>query len=165
MTVSRICRGNWRGMVQTKLRNIKPGAQTETRFRSEDRVERVILRKVMMQFLYQDGDDYHFMNTENYEQITIPRDLIEDVVGFLTPNMEVQVELYETTPLNVTPPKNVDLKVERTDTGMKNAAVTNTLKPATMETGLVVQVPHFVNEGDVISINTETHEYAGRGKK
>ena len=87
------------------------------------------------------------------------------MVGFLIPNMEVQVEFYETTPLNVTPPKNVDLKVERTDPGMKNAAVTNTLKPATMETGLIVQVPHFVNEGDVITINTETHEYAGRGKK
>ena len=165
MTITHITPGNWRGMVQTKLRNIKTGSQTENRFRSEDRVERVILSQVMMQFLYQDGDDYHFMNTENYEQITIPRDLIEDVVGFLIPNMEVQVEFYETTPLNVTPPKNVDLKVERTDPGMKNAAVTNTLKPATMETGLIVQVPHFVNEGDVITINTETHEYAGRGKK
>ena len=165
MTITHITPGNWRGMVQTKLRNVKTGSQTENRFRSEDRVERVILSQVMMQFLYQEGDDYHFMNTENYEQITIPRDLIEDVVGFLIPNMEVQVEFYETTPLNVTPPKTVDLKVERTDPGMKNAAVTNTLKPATMETGLVVQVPHFVNEGDVITINTETHEYAGRGKK
>ena len=165
MSITHITPGNWRGMVQTKLRNIKSGSQTENRFRSEDRVERIILSQVMMQFLYQDGDDYNFMNTENYEQITIPRDLIEDVAGFLTPNMEVQVEFHETTPLNVTPPKTVDLKVVRTDPGMKNAAVTNTLKSATMETGLVVQVPHFVNEGEVITINTETHEYAGRGKK
>ena len=82
MTITHITPGNWRGMVQTKLRNIKSGSQTENRFRSEDRVERIILSQVMMQFLYQDGDDYHFMNTENYEQITIPRDLIEDVVGF-----------------------------------------------------------------------------------
>ena len=91
MTITHITPGNWRGMVQTKLRNIKSGSQTENRFRSEDRVERIILSQVMMQFLYQDGDDYNFMNTENYEQITIPRDLIEDVAGFLTPNMEVQV--------------------------------------------------------------------------
>ncbi len=164
MNVLHITPGNWRGMVQTKLRNVKTGTQTENRFRSEDRVERVVLSQTMMQFLYQDGDDFHFMNTETYDQITIPRDLIEDQVGFLTPNMEVQVEFYETTPLNVTLPKTVDLKVVQTDPGMRNAAVTNTLKPATVETGLVVQVPHFVNEGETITINTETREYAGRTK-
>src|SRR5229473_7091254 len=114
MTISHITPGNWRGMVQTKLRNIKTGTQTENRFRSEDRVERVILSQVMMQFLYQEGGDYNFMNTENYEQITIPRDLIEDVVGFLTPNLEVQVEFHEGTPLNVTLPKTVNLKVVTT---------------------------------------------------
>lgn len=164
MNVVHITPGNWRGMVQTKLRNVKSGTQTENRFRSEDRVERVVLSQTMMQFLYQDGDDFHFMNTETYDQITIPRDLIEDQVGFFTPNMEVQVEFYETTPLNVTLPKTVDLKVVQTDPGMKNAAVTNTLKPATLETGMVVQVPHFVNEGETITINTETKEYAGRTK-
>src|SRR3984893_18864100 len=115
MTITHITPGNWRGMVQTKLRNIKTGSQTENRFRSEDRVERVILSQVMMQFLYQDGDDYNFMNTENYEQITIPRDLIEDVVGFLTPNLEVEVEFYETTPLNVTLPKPVALTVKQAE--------------------------------------------------
>ncbi len=164
MNVIHITPGNWRGMVQTKLRNVKSGTQTENRFRSEDRVERVVLRQTMMQFLYQDGDEFHFMNTETYDQITIPRDLIEDVVGFLTPNLEVEVEFYETTPLNVTLPKTVSLKVIRTDPGMKNAAVTNTLKPATVETGMIVQVPHFVNEGDLITINTETKEYMARAK-
>ncbi len=87
MNVIHITPGNWRGMVQTKLRNVKTGTQTENRFRSEDRVERVVLSQTMMQFLYQDGDDFHFMNTETYDQITIPRDLIEDQVGFFTPNM------------------------------------------------------------------------------
>ncbi len=164
MTISHITPGNWRGMVQTKLRNVKTGSQTENRFRSEDRVERVILSQVRMQFLYEDGELYHFMNTETYDQTTIPRELIEDAIGFLTPNMEVEVEFYESTPLNVTLPKTVDLKVVRTDPGMKNAAVTNTLKPATMETGLVVQVPHFVNEGETITINTETHAYVARAK-
>ena len=164
MTITHITPGNWRGMVQTKLRNIKTGSQTENRFRSEDRVERVILNQSKMQFLYQDGDDFHFMNTENYEQITIPKDLIEDVVGFLTPNLEVEVEFYETTPLNVTLPKTVALKVVQTDPGMKTAAVNNTLKPATLETGMTINVPHFVTEGDTITINTETKEYLSRSK-
>ena len=164
MTITHITPGNWRGMVQTKLRNIKTGSQTENRFRSEDRVERVVLSQTEMEFLYQDGDDFHFMNTETYDQITLPKDLIEDVAGFLTPNLKVVVEFHETTPLNVALPKTVDLKVTRTDPGMRNAAVTNTLKPATMETGLVIQVPHFVSEGDVLTINTETHDYVARAK-
>ncbi len=149
MTITHITPGNWRGMVQTKLRNIKTGSQTENRFRSEDRVERVILNQHRMQFLYQDGDDL---------------ELIEDVVGFLTPNLEVEVEFYETTPLNVSLPKTVALKVVQTDPGMKTAAVNNTLKPATLETGMVINVPHFVAEGDTITINTETHEYLSRSK-
>ena len=164
MTVTHITPGIWRGMVQTKLRNIKTGSQTENRFRSEDRVERIILSQHTMQFLYQDGDDFHFMNTETFEQITIPKELIEEVAGFLTPNLEVEVEFYETTPLNVTLPKTVSLKVMQTDPGMRNAAVTNTLKPATLETGMVIQVPHFVAEGDTITINTETKEYLSRSK-
>ncbi len=164
MNVTHITPGNWRGMVQTKLRNIKTGSQTENRFRSEDRVERVILSQHKMQFLYQDGEDYHFMNTETYDQITMPKELLEDVIGFLTPNLEVEVEFYESTPLNVTLPKTVSLKVVQTDPGMKSAAVTNTLKPATLETGLVIQVPHFVAEGDTITINTETREYLSRSK-
>jgi elongation factor P len=164
MTITHITPGNWRGMVQTKLRNIKSGSQTENRFRSEDRVERVILNQVQMAFLYQDGDDFHFMNSETYEQTTIPKDLIEDVVPFLTPNLQVEVEFHDTTPLNVKPPKTIDLKVVQTDPGMRSAAVTNTLKPATVETGLVIQVPHFVTEGDTITINTDTHEYMARTK-
>jgi len=164
MTITHITPGNWRGMVQTKLRNIKTGSQTENRFRSEDRVERIVLSQVEMEFLYQDGDDFHFMNTETFDQITLPKDLIEDVAGFLTPNLKVQVEFHENTPLNVTPPKTVDMKVARTDPGVKTAAVTNTLKAATMETGLVIQVPHFVSEGDVLTIKTDTHEYVARAK-
>lgn len=164
MTITHITPGNWRGMVQTKLRNIKTGTQTENRFRSEDRVERVILNQVEMEFLYQDGDDFHFMNTETYDQIIIPRELIEDVVGLLTPNLRVEVESYENTPLNVRPPKTVNLKVVRTDPGMRSAAVTNTLKPATLETGIVVQVPHFISEGEVITISTDTQQYLARAK-
>jgi elongation factor P len=164
MSVTHVTPGNWRGMVQTKLRNIKVGTQTENRFRSEDKVERVILSQINMEFLYQDGEDFHFMNTETFDQVTIPRDLIEHVVPLLTPTMQVEVEFYETTPLNVTLPKTINMKVVRTDPGMKSAAVTNTLKPATLETGLVIQVPHFITEGEVITINSATHKYMARAK-
>ena len=164
MTINHITPGNWRGMVQTKLRNIKSGSQTENRFRSEDRVERVILDQMEMEFLYQEGDDFHFMNTQTYDQITLPKDLIADVAGYLTPNLKVEVEYHESTPLNVTLPKTVSMKVVQTDPGMKTAAVNNTLKPATLETGMIINVPHFVAEGDTITINTETREYLSRSK-
>src|SRR5215472_12789134 len=164
MTITHITPGNWRGMVQTKLRNIKTGSQTENRFRSEDRVERVILDQVQMEFLYRDGDQFHFMNTKTYDQTTLPKEMVEEVEGFLTPNTQVEVEFFDSTPLNVSMPKTVNLKVVSTDPGMKSAAVTNTLKPATTETGLVVQVPHFVTEGDIITISTDTHEYLSRSK-
>jgi elongation factor P len=164
MTINHITPGNWRGMVQTKLRNIKTGSQTENRFRSEDRVERVVLDQVQMEFLYREGDEFHFMNTETYDQITLPKELVEDIEGFLTPNLQVEVEFYESNPLNVTLPKTVTMKVVETEPGNKNAAVTNTLKPAKTDTGLVIQVPHFVNEGDVITINTDTKEYVSRTK-
>jgi elongation factor P len=164
MTIQHITPGNWRGMVQTKLRNIKTGNQTESRFRSEDRVERVILDQSEMEFLYREGGDFYFMNTETYDQITLPEDLVEDVEGFLTPNLRVEVEFHDSTPLNVTVPKTVNLKVVETEPGVKTAAVTNTLKPAKTETGLVIQVPHFVSEGDLVTINTETKEYVSRSK-
>jgi elongation factor P len=164
MTITHITPGNWRGMVQTKLRNIRTGTQSENRFRSEDRVERVILDQVEMEFLYKEGDSFNFMNTETYDQFTLPEELVEDVEGFLTPNLRVEVEFYETTPLNVTVPKTVNLKVVATEPGVKTAAVTNTLKPAKTETGLVINVPHFVTEGDLITVNTETKEYVSRSK-
>jgi len=164
MTISHITPGNWRGMVQTKLRNLKTGSQTENRFRSEDRVERVILDQVQMEFLYREGDQFHFMNTETYDQVSLPEEMVKEVEGFLAPNTVVEVEFFDSTPLNVTVPKTVSLKVVETEPGIKTAAVTNTLKPATTETGLVVQVPHFVSEGDVIAINTATGEYVSRSK-
>src|SRR6266478_10161077 len=107
----------WRGMVQTKLRNIKTGSQTENRFRSEDRVERVILDQVQMEFLYREGNQFHFMNTETYDQMTLPAEMVEEVEGFLTPNTQVEDEFFDSTPLNVAVPKTVNLKVLRTDPG------------------------------------------------
>ena len=151
--------GNWRGMVQTKLRSLRSGTQTENRFRSEDKVDRVTLEQHDMQFLYQSGDEYHFMNTENFEQIALDAEALGDAANYLIPELHVQVEFYEGTPMGVSLPKTVDLKVTHTEPGIKGATVTNVLKPATVESGTVVQVPNFIGIGDVIRVDTETGEY------
>lgn len=165
MQVVHVTPGNWRGMVQTKLRNIKAGSQTEHRFRSEDKVDRATLDQQIMEFLYQDGDLYHFMNTETYEQIALAKDQLGDAVGYLTPNSRIEVEFHETTPIGVSLPKTVDLRVVETTPGLKTATVTNVMKPATMESGLVVQVPNFISEGELIKVDTENGSYVSRAKE
>ncbi len=156
--------GNWRGMVQTKMRNLRTGNQTENRFRSEDKVDRVTMEQHEMEFLYSSGDDYHFMNTENYEQMSLDSETLGDATKYLTPNMRVSVEYYEGKPMGVELPKTVDLKVTETAPGLKSATVTNALKPATTETGLVVPVPNFIETGEVIRVDTATGEYLSRAK-
>lgn len=162
--VTHITPGNWRGMVQTKMRNLRTGLSAENRFRSEDKVEKVTLEQHEMEFLYQDGDLFHFMNTENYEQVELSRDDLGDGVGYLIPNLKLQVEFHEGKPMGVDLPKTVDLKVTDVVPAMKTATVTNVLKPATTETGLVVQVPNFVETGAVIRVDTETGSYLSRAK-
>ena len=162
--VTHITPGNWRGMVQTKMRNLRSGIQTENRFRSEDKVEKVHLEQHEMEFLYQEGDDFHFMNTENYEQVVLTREDLGDAVGYLTPNLKLQVEFHESKPIGVELPTTVDLKVMDTPPGMKTATATNVLKPATTETGLVVPVPNFVGVGYVIRVDTSTGAYLSRAK-
>jgi len=156
--------GNWRGMVQTKMRNLRSGTQIENRFRSEDKVERITLEQHEMEYLYQSDGQYHFMNTENYEQIVLDAEALGDAVNYLTENMRVHVEFYDGTPMGVSLPKTVDLKVTQTDPALKSATVTNVLKAATVETGAVVQVPGFVAIGDVIRVDTESGDYLSRAK-
>lgn len=164
MNVVHITPGNWRGMVQTKLRNLRAGTQTENRFRSEDKVDRVTFEQHEMEFLYESDGQYHFMNTENYEQIALEAEALGDAVKYLTANLRVQVETYEGKPMGVALPNTVDLKVIHTDPALRGATVTNVLKPATVETGAVVQVPGFVAIDDVIRVDTETGEYLSRAK-
>ena len=164
MNVVHVTPGNWRGMVQTKMRNLRSGTQLENRFRSEDKVDRVTFEQHEMEFLYQSSDEYHFMNTENYEQIVLDAEALGDAVNYLTANLHVQVEFYEGKPMGVSLPKTVDLKVTHTDPSLKGATVTNVLKPATVETGAIVQVPGFVSIGDVIRVDTESGEYLSRAK-
>jgi elongation factor P len=164
MNVVHVTPGNWRGMVQTKLRNLRSGSQTEYRFRSEDKAERITLEQHEMEFLYESDGQYHFMNTENYEQTTLDAEVLGDAVHYLIPNSRIEVEFHEGKPMGVSLPKTVDLKVTETAPGLKSATVTNVLKPATTETGLVVPVPNFISEGDVIRVDTETGAYLSRAK-
>ncbi len=162
--VTHITPGNWRGMVQTKMRNLRTGVQAENRFRSEDKVEKITLDQHEMEFLYQEGETYHFMNTENYEQVELTKDDLGDAVGFLIPNLKLQVEFHESKPLGVELPNTVDLKVTDVPPGLKTATATNVLKPATTETGLVVPVPNFIETGAVIRVDTGTGAYLSRAK-
>jgi elongation factor P len=164
MSVMHITPGNKRGMMQTKLRNLRTGTQNEHRFRSEDSVEKVSLEQHEMEFLYASGDEYCFMNTDSYEQLHLGEETLGDAVKYLIPNIRLQFDFYEGAPVGVNLPKSVDLKVTETTPGMKGATVTNVLKPATTETGLVVQVPSFIDIGDVVRVDTETGAYVSRAK-
>ena len=154
--------GNLRGFVRVKMRNIQNGSMAEEKFRSEDIVERVSLEQKEMQYLYNDNDGYHFMDTATYDQVRLQADLIGDLVGFLKPEMSVEVEFYGENPIGIELPQTVDLKVVSTMPAIKGATATNQTKPATLETGVIIQVPPFIGEGDVIRVNTETGEYQTR---
>ena len=154
--------GNLRGFVQAKMRSLRSGSMIEHRFSSEDWVEKAQLDQAEMEYLYEDGQYYYFMNTANYEQIHLTKDLLGDSVQYLSPNLKVNVEFYEGKPLSVELPATVDLKVLETEPALRGATVSNVTKPATLETGLVVQVPPFVSEGEVIRVSTAEGTYQER---
>jgi elongation factor P len=154
--------GNKRAHVLCKMRDIRSGRLVDNKFRSEDDVERATLDEHEMQFLYRDGDIFHFMNTESYEQTHLSQEILGDSALYLLPDALIKVEFYETEPVGIELPQTVDLKVADTVPGIKGATASAQIKPATMETGLVVNVPSFINTGDVVRINTETGEYLGR---
>ena len=154
--------GNLRGFVQAKMRNLRTGNMTEHRFSSEDRVERAALDEQEMEFLYDDGEFYYFMNTETYEQMHLTTDLLGDAVNYLVPQLKVKVEFYEGKPISVELPATVELTVVETEPGLKGASVSNVTKAAKMETGLVVQVPPFIGEGEKIRVNTAEGTYLER---
>ncbi len=154
--------GNLRGFVRVWLRNVRTGSAFDNRFSSEDFVERVQLDTQDMEYLYNDGDIYYFMNTETFEQTGINADQLGDQVGYLLPNTSVTVQFYEEKPLSVDLPQIIEMNVVETEPGIKGATVTNVTKPAKMETGLVIQVPPFIKEGERIKINTADGSYSGR---
>ncbi len=162
LDLQHITPGNWRGMVKLKLRNLRTGSLSDQRLRSEDIVERETLDEREMQYLYADAAGYHFMDTSTFEQFQLSAEALGDAVNYLVPDGTVRIEFYGNEPVGVELPQTVDLKVEDTAPGIKGATASAQVKPATLETGLVIQVPPFVNPGDVVRVNTETGEYQSR---
>ncbi len=154
--------GNLRGFVQARMRNLRSGSMIEHRFSSEDWVEKAQLDENEMEYLYDDGEYYYFMNTATYEQIHLTQELLGDSIHYLTPNLKVTVEFYEGKPLSVELPATVDLEVVETEPGLKGASVSNVTKAAKLETGLVVQVPPFITNGEKIRVNTAEGTYQER---
>jgi elongation factor P len=154
--------GNKRAHVQAKLRDIRSARLIDHKFRAEDDIERATLDEHEMQFLYRDGDLFHFMNTETYEQVHLSMEVLGDSALYLLPESVINIEFYESDPVGIHLAQTVDLKVTDTVPGIKGATAAAQVKPATLETGLVVSVPAFVNTGDVVRINTETGEYLSR---
>jgi elongation factor P len=162
MEMQLITPGRWKAMVQTKLRNIQNGSQTEHRFRSEERLEQARLDEIEMEYLYEQDGDYVFMNLENYEQFTLSAEAIGDSVKYLKPNTVIEIELYEGKPVGVNLPRTMEFKVVSTEPRLQGATKTALYKPAVIETGASVQVPEFIKEGDVIRVDTQDDKYLSR---
>jgi elongation factor P len=154
--------GNLRGFVRVKLRNIRNGTLQDQRLRSEDSIERASLDELEMQFMYSDSAGHHFMDTSTYEQISLADEVLGEMVGYLVPESVIKVEFFGSEPVGIELPQTVDLAVTDTAPAIKGSTASAQLKPATLETGLVVQVPPFINIGDKVRVNTESGEYQNR---
>ena len=154
--------GKGQAIVQTRLRNLRSGSMIDKRFRSQEAVERVQLDSQEMEYLYQEGDSYVFMDSETYEQTHLSADAIEEALPYLVANLSLKVDFYEGLPVSIDMPTTVDLEVTDTEPGLKGATASASSKPATLETGLVVGVPQFVNIGDRVRVETSTGEYLTR---
>jgi len=156
--------GNKRGFVQSKLRNLRTGALIDHRFRSVDTIERVALEQQEMEYLYQDGTDYIFMNTTTYEQVHLGENLLGNSMLYLVPNITIRVEFYQQTPVGIQLPTTVDLEVVETEPGIRGDTATGGSKNATLETGAVVRVPLFIEVDETLRLDTRTGEYVSRVK-
>ena len=154
--------GNKRAHIQVRMRNIRTQTLADEKFRAEEDVERATLDEREMQYLYNDTDHFYFMDTSTYEQIHISSEAMGDSKNYLIPDSVIRVEFYDTEPVGIELPPTVDLVVKETVPGIKGATASAQVKPATLETGMVVTVPSFINEGDKIRVNTETGEYQAR---
>jgi elongation factor P len=154
--------GNLRAFIQAKLRNLRTGAMFEHRFRSPDPIEKITVDEVEMEYLYNDGDGYYFMNIENFEQTHLTREILGGAVDYLIPNIQIRVEFFDGKAVGVELPQTVILTVLETEPGLKSATASSVTKPAKTETGLVVQVPPFINEGEKIKVDTAEGAYLSR---
>ena len=154
--------GNLRAFIQAKLRNLRTGAMFEHRFRSPDPIEKITVDEQEMEYLYADGDSYYFMDTTNFEQTHLTRDILGDAVDYLIPNLQIKVEFFDGKAVGIELPQTVELTVVETEPGMRSATASSVTKAAKTETGLVVQVPPFINEGDKIRVDTSEGSYLSR---
>ncbi len=150
--------------VQTKMKNIRTGTNAEKRFRSDETAEKASMESKEMEYLYNDGDDYYFMDTETFDQIILRSDILGDAPLYMLPNIKLNVNFYQTEPVSVELPGSVDLEIIETEPTMKTATVTSSYKPAIVETGLKIQVPPFIAEGEVVRIDTTDGKYLERAK-
>jgi elongation factor P len=156
--------GNLRAMVQAKLRNLRSGNQFEHRFRSQDPIEPAYITQHEMEYLYSDGHAHHFMNTENYEQVEINDDDLGDASAWLAAGVKIQVQFHESKPIGIELPKTVKAKIATTEPMVKSSTASASYKPATLENGVVVQVPPFVSEGEEIVVDPSDNRYIERAK-
>jgi elongation factor P len=154
--------GKGGAFVRTRLRNIDTGAIVERTFRSGEKLESVRTESRQMTYLYRDGDLLYFMDADTYEQIGVPLEVVGEASGYIVPNCTVSVLSADGEVVSVEPPAHVDLEVAETDPGLKGDTATGGSKPATLETGVVVQVPLFINVGDRVRVDTRTREYLTR---
>jgi elongation factor P len=153
--------GNLRAFIQAKLRNVRTGSMFVERFRSPDPIDRVVVDEVKMEYLYNDGDDYYFMD-EAYEQTMLRRETLGDAVEYLTPNLSINVSFHDGKAVGIELPTAVVMTVIETEPGIRSATASSVTKPAKTETGLIVQVPPFINEGEKIRVDTAEGAYMSR---
>jgi elongation factor P len=156
--------GNLRAMVQTRLRNLLTGNSFEHRFRSADTIDRVTLEQQTMEYLYSDGSHHHFMNSDNYEQVSLTEEELGDAAQWLMPGIKIEVEFYDGSPIGVSLPGTMELTVVTTEPVMKGATASNSNKPATLENGVTLMVPPFIVEGEKIKVNPSEARYMERVK-
>ena len=154
--------GRGGAFMQVEMKDIEAGTKTNQRFRTEDKVERAFVDPREMEYLYQDGDSFVFMDKQNYEQLSLSAEFLEGQSGFLLPNTEVQVNFYDGRPIGIELPPSVVLTVVETEPGIKNATATNMFKAAKMDTGIMVQVPPFISNGEKIKVSTNDGSYMER---
>lgn len=164
LETTHITPGKGQAIIQAKLRKLKDKTLRDYRFRSKDRVEQAYLEGVEMEYLYQEGDEYIFMNLANYEQIQLSSDTLGTAVNYLIPNVVFSIEMFEGFPIGVNPPLTIELKVVKTAPYLKGATQTASNKPATLETGITINVPQFIREGNVLRIDTRENKYLERVK-
>lgn len=157
--------GKGTALYKCKIRNMVTGAQWNKTWRSGDKVEKADLEERKMQYLYNDGDGFHFMNNETYDQVALSAEQVDDASNFMYENINVDMLFFNNNPIGITLPNFVELEITKSDPGLKGDTATNTTKPATLSTGYTVQVPLFVDEGEWIKVDTRTGEYSERVKK